>query len=75
MNIDFEDIWKAWIVLFIMLETYALVKGRGNTLSEWIWRWFNVADGWSIERALLLAFCIWIVGHMAFMTWRGNPFG
>ena len=64
-----EAIWKGWILLFIALESYAFYKGEGDTLSEWVWRWFNVADGWSPERILLLLFTIWLVGHLAWMKW------
>ncbi len=64
-----EALWKIWISLFIGLETYAMMKDGGDTLSEWVWRWFNVVDGWSPERAALLVFTVWLVGHFVWMKW------
>ena len=64
---DFEPIWKAWILLFIVTEAIAIYMGGDRTLSHNVWRWFNVADGWSIERYVLLIFCLWLLIHFAWM--------
>lgn len=75
-----EYYWKAWLALvvfgFAVPEWYAITRHTGNTLSEWVWRWFNVADGWSIERVILIVLCLafvalgaWLIGHFGWMKW------
>ncbi len=64
-----EAFWKVLIAVFVIAESYALVYRPDDVLSAWVWRWFNVADGWSIERILLLVFLVWLVGHLAWMKW------
>ncbi|MFF1469154.1 hypothetical protein [Streptomyces mirabilis] len=68
--------WLAWIgVGFLAPETYALFTEPQNTLSETVWSWFGVMKNqqisqWSVQHYLLLAFVIWLAGHMAFRIWR-----
>ena len=64
-----ELIWKLWIIEFIIIESVAVIHPRGESLSSWVWRWFNTGDGWSIERYLLLTFCVWILGHFVWEKW------
>lgn len=67
--------WALWIVMgFMIPETIALILGKG-TLSDTIWYWFRVKDGipiwhWTILHFFLLAFMVWLLGHMAFRIWR-----
>ena len=62
--------WVLWLGMFAALEGAALLnRGRGDTLSEHVWKWFSVTDkakGWRIRRAALLAFTVWLTVH--FMT-------
>lgn len=67
--------WLLWIgVGFVVPETIALITGKG-TLSDTIWRWFGVKDGisithWTVLHFFLLAFMVWLFGHMVFRLWR-----
>lgn len=66
--------WIAWFVFFGATEGRALLnKGKGDTLSEHVWRWFNVADEprWTFKRFALAAFMVWLSGHFIFGIWAG----
>lgn len=69
--------WAAWLLLgFGIPETIALVSHHPeNTLSEVVWRWFDVLPGqtlwqWKFVHFILLAFLVWLAGHLAFRIWR-----
>ena len=68
--------WAIWIVAgFVVPETIALVRNNSETLSDTIWKWFGVKNGipishWTVLHFFLLAFMIWLLGHMAFRIWR-----
>lgn len=68
--------WLLWLVVgFAVPETWALFTNPRNTLSDTTWSWFHVITGqpiseWSIQHYILLAFLIWLAGHMAFRIWR-----
>jgi len=69
--------WAGWILVgFAVPETIALATGRyKDTLSETVWSWFGVRTGmpiwqWNVLHLLLLAFMVWLLGHMAFRIWR-----
>ena len=68
-SLDFEVIWKIWLALFVFFEGYAVYLGEGRTFSHQVWAWFNVADGWSIERVILMLFLGWLLGHLAWEQW------
>jgi hypothetical protein len=69
VGLAMETLWKLWLSLFIGLETYAMLRHNGDTFSEWVWRWANVDQGWSIERTALLIFTVWLVGHLVWQKW------
>lgn len=69
--------WLGWILAgFGVPETIALTTGRyEDTLSDTVWNWFGVKTGmpiwqWNILHLFLLAFMVWLMGHMAFRIWR-----
>lgn len=68
--------WALWILVgFMVPESIALWRGKGETLSDTIWKWFGVKEGislthWTVLHFFLLAFMIWLLGHMAFRIWR-----
>lgn len=69
--------WPIWIiVLFGVPETFALLtKHPEGTLSDWVWRVFDVLPGstlweWKAAHFLLLCFMIWLTLHLAFRIWR-----
>ena len=67
----FSWLWVGWGVAFLVIEGVALVrKERGDTLSEHVWRWFQLRgrkDGkkpWQIAvRFAFLAFWAWLTIH------------
>jgi hypothetical protein len=63
--------WIGWGLYFAVLEGIALFnKGEGDTLSEHVWRWFDVdAHQWTAKRYLLVAFMLWLSGHFIFRIW------
>lgn len=67
--------WALWILAFAVLEGIGLWDNRpGGTLSELTWRTFRVRDRrptaltW-ILRGILLAFLIWLTGHLGLGWW------
>jgi hypothetical protein len=67
--------WILWIAAFVALEAVALLdKRRQDTFSEFMWRLFRVRDRrptaltW-VARAALVAFGVWLTGHLAFGWW------
>lgn len=68
--------WAVWIVVgFLVPETVALLTNPGNTLSDTVWSWFGVKEGvpvwhWNVLHFALLAFMVWLLGHMAFRWWH-----
>lgn len=74
--------WAAWfVVAFGLPEGIALGTGHPeNTLSETVWRWFDVTPGstlrqWSIVHLVLALGMTWLWAHMvfrAFTVWRSN---
>ena len=74
-----EKYWKAWLAFVVAGFIYLEVRGykTGNTFTEWVWRWFNVDEGWSVERVILLvitlalvAGAVWLVGHLVWQKWN-----
>lgn len=68
--------WIAWGLMFCAVEGVALAnKTEGDTLSEHVWRWFGVTGknggGWTWKRYVLLAFLVWLTGHLAWALWAG----
>ncbi|WP_169317119.1 hypothetical protein [Actinacidiphila oryziradicis] len=67
--------WAAWLVIgFLLPETWALLTGSRNTLSDTVWSWFGVREGvpiwqWNVLHLVLFAFMVWLLGHMAFRIW------
>ena len=60
--------WILWLAMFAVIEGAALIrKGRGDTLSEHIWDWFQIRDKprqWTVRRAVLAGFLVWLLVHM-----------
>lgn len=71
----FTWLWIAWGAAFLVIEGVALVnKQPGDTLSEHVWRWFRIkgkSPSWTAARFGLLAFLVWLTGHLAFGLWAG----
>ena len=69
--------WAAWLVVaFGVPEGVAVFTGHPeNTLSETVWRWFDVVPGktltqWSIAHFILLVLMLWLFGHFVLGIWR-----
>lgn len=67
--------WALWIAAFAILEGIGLLDRQpGGTLSEIVWAVFRVRDRrptaltWTL-RAALLAFLIWLTGHLGLGWW------
>jgi hypothetical protein len=49
--------WLIWLGLFLAIELPAAFnKEKGDTLSEHVWKWFNIknkAEPWNTRRAIL----------------------
>jgi hypothetical protein len=64
---SFQAAWILWIIQFLATEGLALAnKTPGDTLSEFVWKWFSIKDkgtGWRLRRFSLLAFLAWQVAH------------
>lgn len=59
--------WVLWLVMFAVIEGAALVnKNRGDTLSEHIWKWFQIRESrqWNVRRWALAIFLVWLLVHM-----------
>ena len=72
--LDWEPFWKGVAIFIIVAETIALWVGDDKTASAFVWSFFNVNDGWSWERIVLVVFFAWLLGHFGWQLWRGNPF-
>jgi hypothetical protein len=61
-------LWIIWIAFFAVIEGFALArKDRNDTLSEHIWKWFQIKDKpqqWTWRRAVLAGFLAWLLIHM-----------
>ena len=59
--------WLVWIAAFVVLESTALKrKAAGDTLSEYVWKWFSVTErrpAWQLRRFILLAGLAWLALH------------
>lgn len=59
--------WASWAIGFIVIEGFALArKGKGDTLSEHVWRLFSVRhEGRAVwaRRAGLWAGMAWLAAH------------
>lgn len=64
--------WLAWLAAFCGIEGVALFnKGKGDTLSEKVWRWFATGVGTTSKpsggvrarRFALLGFMAWLTVH------------
>jgi len=65
--------WLIWLGVFFMVpEMWALFTNPANTLSDQVWRLTGqgVSSQWSFAHFVVLAFCVWLLGHMAFGWWR-----
>lgn len=71
----FTIAWIAWGLAFVAIEGKALAnKQPGDTLSEHVWKWFDVrgkGKGWTFMRFALAAFMVWLTGHFVFGWWAG----
>jgi len=63
-KLDFEYVWKAWFIAFLVLEGIAIKLGGERTLSHHVWAQFNVKDGISFELIALGVFLTWLLVHM-----------
>jgi hypothetical protein len=65
--------WIVWFLYFVVLEGLALANSKeGDTLSEHVWRWFDVDAGqWTFKRFVLAAGMLWLSGHFIFRIWAG----
>lgn len=65
-------LWLAWLGMFLFIEIPAAVnKQSGDTLSEHVWRWFNIKDkskGYKIRRSILGLFLLGLGFHFQFGT-------
>lgn len=60
-------LWLGWLAAFALIEGAALInKGRGDTLSEHVWSWFQIRDSrkWTLRRFTLALFLVWLLVHM-----------
>lgn len=71
-------IWIIWMATFGVVEGIALIRpGRGDTLSENVWRWFKtgpghtVGIGWGWRAFALGAFLVWLALHLVFGWFAG----
>jgi hypothetical protein len=65
-------LWIAWGVAFFAIEIPAWLRSRTGTLSDTIRGWARVRGGqWTWRRWALLAFLVWLLGHLAF-GWGPN---
>lgn len=66
-----------WIIILAVLgvaELVALLTARrGDTLSEFTWRWFKVGQKVTWKTALLrlplAVFLVWLAGHLTLGIW------
>jgi hypothetical protein len=60
--------WIFWLLFFAAIEGAALLrKGPDDTLSEHVWKWFQIRNkprAWTWRRAVLAAFLVWLLVHM-----------
>lgn len=60
--------WLLWFAMFLVVEGFALFnKERGDTLSEHVWKWFQIRskpNQWTWRRAVLAIFLVWLLVHM-----------
>ncbi len=68
-------LWLLWIAAFFAIEIPALLaKDPDASLSDHIKDWFHVRDKrptaltW-VLRGVLLAFLVWLTGHLEFGWW------
>jgi hypothetical protein len=74
----FTILWITILSLGLILEAVALFNKRQNdTLSENVWKWFNInpelssrqKDFTRLRRVLLLAFMVWLTIHFVTGGW------
>ena len=69
MELDstYTSLWVVWGLIFAAIEGAALFnKGKGDTLSEHVWKWFAIKDkptGYKLRRGSLGVFMAWLVAH------------
>ena len=56
--------WAVWVLLFIVLETWAVAAGNSETLSHHIWWLRN--NGPSIIFFLIVGLLAWLAYHFIF---------
>jgi len=70
LNSDFTIAWFIWGGLFAAIEGVALFNKReGDTLSEHVWKWFQVKKSNPKALALrtgLFGFMAWLTAHFVF---------
>jgi hypothetical protein len=63
----------AWLAMggyFLLVEALALFRSRTGTLSDTIRIWVGARGGhWTWRRWALLAFMVWLTGHLCFGWW------
>jgi hypothetical protein len=78
-----RDIWFAWLAIvfvsFGVLEGIAISINHMDTLSDTIWKWFNIIPGQSvynwtlphiIAASILLLIALILVVHLGLGLWR-----
>ena len=64
----FTWLWVIWLAFFLVIEGFALArKDPDDTLSEHIWKWFQIRDKpqqWTWRRIVLALFLVWLLIHM-----------
>ena len=67
------EAWSLWIAAFIAIEGRAILsKEKGDTLSEHVWKWFNIEkreSNWTGKRVFLAGGLVWLLGHLAWRVW------
>jgi hypothetical protein len=59
------EFWAAWIVLFLVGEIIAVIRGKG-TLTHYVKRFFRVKGPelrWSAGRLALIGTCLYLLLH------------
>lgn len=71
MRTLYSILWIAWIAAFLTIELSAIFTGHHEyTLSDFVWRLEQVHRAWTFARFFIMAFCVWLMLHLAF-GWFG----
>ena len=62
--------WLLWGAFFVVVEFRAIKNSTaGDTLSEKIWKWFEIEErdsNWTGKRVVLVAGLVWLLAHLGF---------